>query len=243
MTRFEKWGCPHCKQRCPRHWNMVVHIRRRHGGIGEPVELEKSRHGETSSPSGSNKNNANNDSFGRSVPSRIFPKPPSRETNKISKRHNIWPGSDIIDQHYQMALEFEENQKKIMKINEIYSQFPFSTIQGKSAQPFKFSLENTSEPPIPTAGTPFQKIDSISLPGESNRANDYDKRRITESHRTTQEKPEKPTFDEYRRSRPGLTFDDYRKIGRTPVTDWELVSSGKGWVKRNVFGETIDFTF
>jgi hypothetical protein len=30
-------------------------------------------------------------------------------------------------------------------------------------------------------------------------------------------------------------------MGRTPVTDWEPVPGGKKMVKRNAFGEDIDF--
>jgi hypothetical protein len=56
---------------------------------------------------------------------------------------------------------------------------------------------------------------------ESNTVNDSDVREITESNKTTQEKPKKMTFDEYRKIRPEVTFDDYREICRTPVTDWE----------------------
>ena len=32
------WHCPYCSQICARHWNMKVHIHRKHQGIGEPVE-------------------------------------------------------------------------------------------------------------------------------------------------------------------------------------------------------------
>jgi hypothetical protein len=28
--------CPYCSQTSSRHWNMQVHIKRRHSGIGEP---------------------------------------------------------------------------------------------------------------------------------------------------------------------------------------------------------------
>jgi hypothetical protein len=244
MAKFKKMACPspNCTHRSSRRWNMGIHIRRWHGGIGEPVELEKAGHEETSSSSGSNKNNVDNDSFGRSVSSRIFPKPPSSETNKISKRHNIWPGSDIIDQYYQTALEFEENRNKIKKITEIFGQFPFSAIQRINSDPFNFSSENNHEPPIPPSGTSFEKMQSISPPVESNRANDCDMGRIMEFHRTTQEKPKGLTFDEYRKLRPELTFDDYRKIRCTPVTDREFTRNGKGWVRRNLFGEIVDFS-
>jgi hypothetical protein len=31
--RKEPYHCPHCHQTCSRHWNMKVHIQRKHGGI------------------------------------------------------------------------------------------------------------------------------------------------------------------------------------------------------------------
>ena len=31
------WRCPYCSQTSSRHWNMQVHIKRRHSGIGEPL--------------------------------------------------------------------------------------------------------------------------------------------------------------------------------------------------------------
>jgi hypothetical protein len=33
--RKEPYHCPHCYQTCSRHWNMKVHIQRKHGGIGQ----------------------------------------------------------------------------------------------------------------------------------------------------------------------------------------------------------------
>jgi hypothetical protein len=35
--RKEPYHCPHCHQTCSRHWNMKVHIQRKHGGIGQPI--------------------------------------------------------------------------------------------------------------------------------------------------------------------------------------------------------------
>jgi hypothetical protein len=37
--RKEPYHCPHCLQTCSRHWNMKVHIQRKHGGIEQqPIE-------------------------------------------------------------------------------------------------------------------------------------------------------------------------------------------------------------
>jgi hypothetical protein len=32
-----KWRCPHCSQTSSRHWNLEVHIKRWHQGIGRPI--------------------------------------------------------------------------------------------------------------------------------------------------------------------------------------------------------------
>jgi hypothetical protein len=37
--RKEPYHCPHCHQTCSRHWNMKVHIQRKHGGVGQqPID-------------------------------------------------------------------------------------------------------------------------------------------------------------------------------------------------------------
>jgi hypothetical protein len=230
MTGFKKFGCANCKQRSSRRANMKVHIGRAHG-IGEPIELEKSAHEETYNSSRSIKSKTINEGFSPSVSSLLSPRSPRAATNKISKGHKILRVSHIIDQYHQMALELEENRSKIKKIKEVFGEIPFSDIKRVNAEPFNFSSENTSESSIPTAETLFQKMHSISPPLESNGAKDRYTRSITGSHTTTQEMPE------------GLTFDEQRKIRQAPATDWETTRSGKGWVKRNVFGEIVDFSF
>lgn len=225
---YKRWGCPKCKQISSRRWNMQVHIERAHG-IGEPIERVKLAQERMYG------------SFGRSVTSTNSPSSTRAETNRTSKRRKIWLDNDIIDQLYQMALELEENRSKIKKIQEVFGEIPFAAKQRFSAEPFNFSSEIISEPPIPSVGTSFQKKYSISPSVESNTVNDSDVREITESNKTTQEKPKKMTFDEYRKTRPEVTFDDYREICRTPVADWEPVLSGKMRVKRNAFGEVVDF--
>ena len=37
----QNWCCPHCSQRSARHWNLKVHIKRRHNGIREPIDEER----------------------------------------------------------------------------------------------------------------------------------------------------------------------------------------------------------
>lgn len=38
------YPCPHCSQKCPRRWNLSVHIQRKHPGQFNPI-LEMKRHG------------------------------------------------------------------------------------------------------------------------------------------------------------------------------------------------------
>ncbi|MBV9178437.1 MAG: hypothetical protein JO297_15535 [Nitrososphaeraceae archaeon] len=35
--KIKRWSCPFCSQASTRHWNLKVHIQRRHNGIGEPI--------------------------------------------------------------------------------------------------------------------------------------------------------------------------------------------------------------
>ncbi len=37
MRNPRKWYCRHCDQTSTRHWNLKIHIQRKHSGLGEPV--------------------------------------------------------------------------------------------------------------------------------------------------------------------------------------------------------------
>jgi hypothetical protein len=239
MTANKNWSCPYCTQKSSRRWNMKVHIARIHG-TEDPVERVKSTHEDMYGSSGSYETNDNNGSFNRSMRGTSSTSSTTAATNRISEARKIWQGSVILDQYYRMALETEENRIKFKKIKDVFGEIPFSVIQCINAELFNFSSEITSEPPIPPMGTSFQKKYSVT-PVKSNAVNDSDVKGMTESNETTQEKPKRPPFDEYKKTKPEATFDEYRKIGRTPVTDWEPVPSGMMLVKRNAFGEVIDF--
>ena len=218
-------------------------MRRAHG-TGEPAEpVRSAAHGDTFGSSGFYKNNDNNNRSNQTIRDISSPGSTIPATNKISKARWIWPGSAIIDQHYQMALEIEGNRTKFKKIREVFGEIPYFIIQRINADPLNFSSEISSELPISSAGTFFQKKYGISSSMESNTVKDSNVRGIAESNKTTQEKQEKPTFEEYRKTRPEATFDDYREVGRTPVTDWEPFPGGNMLVKKNAFGEVIDFLF
>jgi hypothetical protein len=145
MPAFKRWGCPKCGQRSSRRWNMEVHIARAHG-MGEPIEIEKSANEDTYEPSDSYKSNTNNGSFRKSFSSATFPKASTAKTSKISRSQKIFPYSDTVDRYYQMAVEFDENQKKIKKIKNVFTQFPLFTRQHNDANPLN-AIRKTIEPP------------------------------------------------------------------------------------------------
>jgi hypothetical protein len=236
MLSDKRWGCPYCKQTSSRRWNLKVHIDRAHG-TGEPVERGKSASEDTYGSPRSFNPNANNDSFNPRVTETNSPS----STRASTKSRYIWPFSDKIDQCHQMALEAEENRNKINKIREVFGDISFSDIPRINAESLNFYSEITSEPPVPSVGISFQKKYGIPPSVESDTVKDSNVRGITESNKTTQEKPKKPTFDEYRKIKPEVTFDEYRGLCRDPVTDWEPVPSGNMLVKRNAFGEIVDF--
>lgn len=165
MTAHKKWGCPDCKQRSSRRWNMEVHIGRAHG-TGEPVELEKPLHEETHSPLGSYKTNVNNGSFNRIVRGTNSPSTTRAAMNTISKSHKICPGRNIIDQYYQAALEIEENRDKIKKINEFLGQSPFSANTTNQRRTFQLSFWNPLWASNPTYGnTISEEVYYVSVCG------------------------------------------------------------------------------
>jgi hypothetical protein len=161
-----------------------------------------------------------------------------------------------------MAQEIEGNRIKFNKTREVFGVIPYPIIQRFNAEPFKFTSEITSEPQIPPAETICQNEYSISPSVESGTVKDSDVRGPTVSNKTT-EKPEGltfdqcrkivpeltfdqfikivpgTTFDQFRKIVPGLGFEKYRKIGQTPVPGWNSAQNGKGWLKRNLFGEII----
>jgi hypothetical protein len=242
---------------------MKVHIGRAHG-TGEPVERVKSAHENTYGTSGSYE--THNGVFNRrmrEIGSTISTFAP---TNKISEAYKNWPKSSILDQYYRMALEFEENRNKFKKIREVFGEIPFFLIQRINAEFLNFSSETTSEPPISPYGTSFQKKHTISPVG-SGTLKDCHVRETTVSNKINQERPEGmtfdqlrnivpeltfeqfvkivpgTTFDQFRKIVPGLGFEKYRKIRQTPATDWEFPRSGNLWVKRDLFGEIVDWSF
>jgi hypothetical protein len=93
-----------------------VHIKRKHGGVGDPVEKENTSRHSNSSPGGDGsptQNVKHPSSCNRS--NHLY----TNRANKGSTGHE-----DIIDKCYQMVLEQEEKERKIRKIKEFYCRNP-----------------------------------------------------------------------------------------------------------------------
>ena len=98
----KKWCCLHCSQRSARHWNLKVHIKRRHNGIGEPIDEEELK---------DFKDKISNQFFYHNQPYSVNDL--SRENGKVKEKEQ-----DMIDVMYKMVIEHKE---KVMKIKEIKS--------------------------------------------------------------------------------------------------------------------------
>jgi hypothetical protein len=112
MTKNKKWQCPRCSRRSSRRWNIVVHIRRKHGGVGLPINIE-------------------NFSWSRSTPfsnlegTHIARRPsPTYNFNRSSINYSNPAGKDkgdMIDEMHQMLTEIEKRRRKWEEIIEIVS--------------------------------------------------------------------------------------------------------------------------
>lgn len=111
MSKLKKWQCPHCPQDSDRRWNIVVHIRRKHG-FGNPVENKDS--GQVDAADKTN----NNREYSQRHPNN------SRYTvgYKTTRRGNDNFG-DMIDYMYRFLTTFEENIYKTGEIKRIADRY------------------------------------------------------------------------------------------------------------------------
>lgn len=116
MAKLKKWQCPHCPQDSARFWNMVVHIRRAHRGLAEPVE--KGDLAEKSLSMDPNKPNI----YRKYSPNQRKSNRLSCGYEKVSKDKDNENNGDIIDYVYSNLKEIEEKEYKISEIKRIISQ-------------------------------------------------------------------------------------------------------------------------
>ncbi|HZC49961.1 MAG TPA: hypothetical protein VE244_12970 [Nitrososphaeraceae archaeon] len=111
-----KWHCPHCSQDSSRHWNLKVHIKKQHSGIGEPIDNYEAKEF--------------NDRRGYQFFSHNHP----YGMNDLSpgSRQGKEKEQDIIDETYQIVIKQKETLRKIKEIKSFFqelSSLSFSSFQ------------------------------------------------------------------------------------------------------------------
>jgi hypothetical protein len=110
MSKLKKWQCPHCPQDSTRHWNVVVHIRRKHG-FGDPAEKRDSDQADAFyfHADKTNKNREHSQDH--------------HDNNRYTIGYKTGRGNndfgDIVDYVYRFLTEIEEMRYKMGEINRI----------------------------------------------------------------------------------------------------------------------------
>jgi hypothetical protein len=142
-----KWHCPYCSQDSSRHWNLKVHIKRWHNGIGEPLDEEQAKEF---------KNRTSSQFFSYNQPYSLNDLP----RGSLGKEKK----PDIIDELYQIV---KENKEKLRKIMEIKGFFNELSSLSSSAQPvITTGLSQTPiiEPIIPSPVTTTMPLQPTPSP-------------------------------------------------------------------------------
>jgi hypothetical protein len=150
-----KWHCPSCSQDSSRHWNLEMHIKRKHNGIGEPINEEEYKE--------FNDKRSNQFFSHRSLNDL------SLESLKGKEKER-----DVIDECYQIVMEHKEKLRKIMEIKSFYNELSsFSSSQQPTiiiSGPGQTPIIDTTIPPVTT--TPLQPTPTASassLPKEEHK--------------------------------------------------------------------------
>jgi hypothetical protein len=142
-----KWHCPRCSRDSSRHWNMKVHIKRKHSGVGEPIDEEAKEF----------KEKRGHQFFSYNQPYSV---------NDLSMRNRLGKEKepDIIDVMYQVVMEFKEKFRKIMEIKGFLNEL--SSLSSSQQPGITSGLSQTPiiEPIIPSPVTtnPLQPTPPIS---------------------------------------------------------------------------------
>jgi hypothetical protein len=142
LSRIKKWHCPYCPQNSARHWNIVVHIKRAHGGIGEPIENGNLSQSVNPGFPGSNGKPAEDmkppNSYNR------YNRPYTNHASKSSKGNE-----DIIDKMHQTVIELQEKERKMNTIKEFYRRYPDAPMPIPNVDSGNLPIKNMLEQSLP----------------------------------------------------------------------------------------------
>jgi hypothetical protein len=141
MIKTKNWQCPHCSHDCPRRWNMVVHIRRWHGGIGYPIDKRDL--------------NGNGQIFpanleGQHIFMRHSPMP--YKSSRIPANNPIdsrGEGSDMIEEIHKIVTEMEERRRKVEEIIAIMQRYCNAPSCTPSVEQSSIFSKNVVQSPPP----------------------------------------------------------------------------------------------
>jgi hypothetical protein len=225
MKTIKNWQCPHCPQDSDRHWNLVVHIRRWHGGIGQPIDKRNTGGGRKTFP------NLNLTHIRRRPPqsSYNFNRLPVNYSNQTKD------GEDIIDEMHRIVTEMDEKRRKMEEIIEITR---------------KYFMVPTSTPYINSNKISIEHMEELSRPTPSNQDKPHSPEVPIQSHNYRIENPsQKSKTDKAPQDLPlGQNREKKWWFNRTEYLvdpngdEWDVNVPPKiTWVRKlNLFGDIID---
>jgi hypothetical protein len=223
LAKEKKWQCPQCPRDPARRENIVVHIKRKHGGVGDPVEKEKMSQYGNSYPSGNGGPTQNvkpPSSYNRS--NHLY----TNHANKDSKGHE-----DIIDKWHQWVLELEEKERKIRKIKEFYCRNPDAPMPMPNVASGNLPIKNMLEQCLPKIS--FQSgasNNNNNNPSPKMQDNDDDRNKIA-SQETAGNDPQAPFPRNNRQNHPQsiqpvLTNHDDKDYDRNKIANRKTAVQG-----------------
>jgi hypothetical protein len=221
MSNNKNWQCPHCSRCCSGRGNLVVHIRRKHGGVGQPIDKENTS---SSNLNGTHINRRPSASSYNSNRSSID------YSNQASKDNG-----DMIDEMHQMLTEMEKRRRKLEEIIEIfrkYQPFPIQTLYTDVSNATIKDMEKIVPQKIPSQDKPH----SLEVPVQTH---NY-RIAVTGQKSKTEKAPQDLPLGKNREKEWWLNRTEY--LVDPNGDEWDVNVPPKiTWVRKlNLFGDIID---
>jgi hypothetical protein len=226
IKNWKNWKCPHCDQDSDRHWNLVVHIRRWHRGIGQPIDK-------------GNNGGGRKTSFSNLNATHIRRRPPQSSYNisrhPLNYSNQTKEAGDVIDETHKFLTELDEKRRKMEEIIEITRKYFTVPTCTPYIYPNKISIEDMEKLSHPN----FSNQDKPRSPEASLQTHNY-MIGIASLKSKTEKRPQNLIQSEKRETKWWATRTEY--LVDPDRDEWDVnVPPKLTWVcKRNFFGEIID---